>query len=51
MTISTIDGLVAAAKQRIVISHLTNRTSVAASMESQFDIAGGNFDHNRRGAY
>lgn len=40
MTISTIDGLVAAAKQRIVISHLTNRTSVAASMESQFDIAG-----------
>jgi hypothetical protein len=40
MAITTLDGLVGAAKQRLGISHLTNRTAVAASLTSQFDIAG-----------
>jgi hypothetical protein len=40
MAITTLDGLIAAAKQRLVISHLTTRTAVAASMSSMFDIAG-----------
>jgi len=40
MAITTLDGLIAAPKQRLVLSHLTTRTAVAAYPISQFDQAG-----------
>ena len=40
MAITTLDGLVAAAKQRVLITKTAVRTSVAASPCSVFDIAG-----------
>mgnify|MGYP003394196419 CR=1 FL=1 len=40
MAITTLDGYIAAAKQRLIWRKLTSRTGVAAYWESVFDIAG-----------
>jgi hypothetical protein len=40
MTITTVDGIIAAAKQRVLINRSASRTAVAAAPFSVFDLAG-----------